>query len=81
MISAAKKRRDNKEKIDRHVGQNEKRHERNLAFPFEVKRADILAMGGDPIATAINDQEQDGQPDRDDQGFATFNSHGVQRKP
>ncbi len=54
-----KKWRDNKEKIDRHVRQNEEWHEGDLTFPFKIKRADVRAMHRDAVATAVNDQEQD----------------------
>src|SRR5215217_5870523 len=80
-ISPTKKWRDNKEKIDRHVGQNEEWHERDLAFPFKIRGADVRAMRRDPVATAVNDQEQDGQSCRDDERLAMFSAHGVRRKP
>lgn len=57
-ISSAKKRRANKEEVDRHVRQNEKRHERYRALPFEIERANVCPPRGDPVAAAVNDQEQ-----------------------
>ena len=71
----------NKEKIDRHVRQNEERHERDPAFPFKIKRTDVRTTRCDPVAAPVNDQEQDGQSGRDDKRFAKFNGHGVRPKP
>lgn len=60
-IRSAKKRRGDKEEIDRHVRQNEKRHERDCSFPFKINSWDVCAARGDPVASAVNDQEQDRQ--------------------
>ena len=79
-IGATKKWRNNKEKIDRHVRQNEQRQKGNLAFPLEIKGADVGAVRSDPVATAVNEQEQDGQSGRDDECLATFNAHSVRGK-
>ena len=76
-----KKWRDRKEKIDRQVGQNEEWHKWDLAFPFKIKRADVRATRCDPVASAVNNQEQDRQSDRDGERLATFNAHVVQPKP
>jgi hypothetical protein len=78
---SAKKRPDNEEDIDRHVRQNEKRDEGDLAFPFKIESADIRASRTNPVATAVNDQEKDRQPGRDDERFAPLNAHVVQPKP
>src|SRR6202011_5468034 len=77
-LASAKKRRDEKEKIDRHIRQNEKRHERNRAFPVEIECPTTRAMRRDPVATAVNDQEQDRQSSRDCERFAPVNAHVVQ---
>src|SRR2546423_5870241 len=44
-----------KEEIDREVGNDHKRHEWDGAFPFEIERADVVALRGDPIAVAVDD--------------------------
>ena len=80
-IGPTKKWRDDKEEIDRHVRQNKKRNERNLVFPFKIKRADVGTTGCDPVATAVNDQEQDRQSGRDNERLTTFKAHGVRPKP
>jgi hypothetical protein len=46
-----------------------------------MKRPDVRAMRRDPVATAVNDQEQGGQSGRDDERLATFNGHDAQQKP
>ena len=73
-----KKWRDNEEQIDGHVGENEKRNEGDLAFPFKIECADVRASRTDPVATAVNDQEKDRQSDGDDERFAPFNAHVLQ---
>ena len=77
-ICPTKKWRDNEEQIDGHVGENEKRDEGDLAFPFKIECADVRASRTDPVATAVNDQEKDRQSGRDDERFAPFNAHVVQ---
>ena len=62
-LAAAKKRRRDKEEIDRHVGNDHQRHERDEAFPFEVERADVVALRGDPIAPAVDDKKEDRESD------------------
>jgi hypothetical protein len=52
-----------KEKIDREVGQNEERHERNAAFPGKVENANVRTLCCDPEATAVNDHEEKRQTD------------------
>ena len=80
-IGSAKKRRDDEEEIDRHIGQDEKRHERKRVFPFEIKRADIRTPRADPVATAVDDQEQDRQCDRNGESFSEFRSHVSRLRP
>ena len=46
----------------------------------EVKRADVGATRCDPVATAVNNQEQDGQSGRDDERLTTFNAHDVRQR-
>ena len=53
-----KERRADEEEIDREVGRDQERHERDVPLPFEENRADIGALRGDPIAAAVNDEEQ-----------------------
>src|SRR5436309_414742 len=77
-LCPTKKWRDNEEQIDGHVGENEKRDEGDLAFPFKIECADVRASRTDPVATAVNDQEKDRQSGRDDERFAPFNAHVVQ---
>ena len=48
-------------KVDRHVGENHERNERDAALPLEIQRADVTALPRDPIAAAVNNQEQDRQ--------------------
>ncbi len=50
--------RRDKEKIDREIRQNEKRNERDLAFPFKIKNADIASARGDPEAAAVDKEEE-----------------------
>ena len=80
-IGPAKKRPDNEEEIDRHVRQNKKRDEGDLAFPFKINCTDVRAPRSNPVATAVNGQEKDRQSGRDDERFAPLNAHVVQPKP
>ena len=57
-LTAAEERRGDKEEIDRQVGHDHQRHERDEAFPFEEERADVVALRGDPIAPAVNDEKE-----------------------
>ena len=50
------------EEIDRQVGNNHERHERNRAFPLEVPCPDIRAQPRDPVRSAVHHQEQDAPP-------------------
>ena len=47
------------EEVDRHVGENHERNEWDTTLPLKIERADLTALSSDPIATAVNDQEQD----------------------
>src|SRR5215208_4144360 len=58
-IGPTKKWRANKEEIDRHVRENHERNEWDGALPFEIERADVNALSGDPIATDVDAQKQD----------------------
>ena len=44
--------------VDRHVGQDQQRHEGNVAFPLEVASADVGPLRCEPVAAAVHDQEQ-----------------------
>src|SRR5438874_13525281 len=77
----AEKRRCHKKQVDRHVGQNEKWDEWNAAFPFEIKRSDVRTLRRDPVASAVDDQEQDRQAARYRERFAPFNGHVERLRP
>src|SRR4030081_203722 len=64
LVRSTKERSRDEEEVYRHVGQNHERNERDGALPLKIKRADLIALPRDPIATAVNDQEQDRQSRR-----------------
>src|SRR5579864_9351663 len=53
-IGPAKKRRGDEEEIDRHIGQDEERHERDRDLPPKEKCANVRTTCGDPIAATVN---------------------------
>lgn len=63
-LGAEKEGRRDKEKIDREVGKNHERDERNRAFPGEEKNADIVALRRNPETAAVNNQKEERQSNR-----------------
>lgn len=63
-LAAANKRCDDKEQIDGHVGHDHPRDERDESFPRVIPSAYIGALRTEPVAPAVNNDEQQGKPGR-----------------
>src|SRR5205823_10378595 len=61
LVRSTNKRGCDEEDVDRHVGENHEWNEWNAAFPLKIKRGDLTALARNPIAAAVNNQEQDRQ--------------------
>ena len=60
-LAPTKERRDDEEKVDRHVGNDHQGNERNGALPGEEKCQDVVALRRDPIAPAIDDEKKENE--------------------
>src|SRR5439155_16885536 len=69
LVCSTKERGRDEKKVDRHVGENHERNEWDGALPLKIKRADLTAVSRDPIATAVNNQEQGRQSCRNAKRF------------
>jgi hypothetical protein len=58
-VRSTNKRGCDEEEINRHVRENHERNEWEGALPLKIERTDMTALPSDPIATAVNHQEQD----------------------
>src|SRR5882724_5533407 len=65
------------EEINRHVRENHERNEWDGALPLKIKRADLTALPSDPIAAAVNNQEQDRQSRRNRERFKSRDVHAM----
>jgi hypothetical protein len=79
LVRSTKERRRDEEEVDRHVGKNHEGNEWNGALPLEIKRTDFTALSRDPIATAVNDQEQDRQSRRNRECLEARDAHAMLR--
>src|SRR5437588_1323475 len=81
LIRSTNKRGCDEEQINRHVRQNHERNEWDGALPLKIKRADLTALPSDPIATAVNHQEQDRQSRRNRERFKARDVHAMVKPP
>src|SRR5207245_7705332 len=77
LIRMTKERGRDEEKVDRHVGKNHERNEWDGALPLKIKRANLTALPSDPIASAVNDEEQDRQSRRNRERFKARDVHAM----
>src|ERR1700730_2305776 len=80
-VRSTNKRGCDEEEVDRHVGDNHERNEWDGALPLKIKRADLTALPSDPIATAVNHQEQHRQSRRNHERFKAGDVHAMVTAP
>jgi hypothetical protein len=76
-VGSTKKRGCDEEEINRHVRENHERNEWDGALPLKIKRADLTALPSDPIAAAVNNQEQNRQSRRNRERFKSREVHAM----
>ena len=80
-VRSTNKRGCDEEEINRHVRENHESNEWDGVLPLEIKRADLTALSRDPIATAVNHQEQDRQSRRNRERFMAGDVHAMAKAP
>jgi hypothetical protein len=81
LVRSTKERGCDEEEVDRHVGENHERNEWDGTLPLKIKRADLTALPSDPVATAVNHQEQDRQSRRNRERFKAGDVHAMVKAP